>query len=911
MMNIETIVILLLEPMDSSQYLRAKQRNQQVYKSHWQPRDASEVTQRHNQMAQANNATIHHGPLPECCTGNTLRVPLPNPGRGFSTDYSASTVFQRKAGCAQCHDETFGKPGGVVVKDCCQGVTIEPAIYGAYITNATYLQHSSVDAQGNTWLVIWSSNTSLPITIYNRYGERVYTIQPKIPYDFGGIVYISADGVSTIWVNELAISNTVNLSRDQSSPIFDSQGNFITQLQVSGIAPTLPTYLKLYDKNGASYFTYSAAAGDFTFETFLLKISPSGVWSGSTDPNTWVGRLISSGVLNTGDSNFIYMVKLDHSDNIIINSVITNITGSTITIRSYDQSGTQFGTAIPIISGGSTIRHSVLVKFASNGGSIGSWNAYIYNTTAQLAYSIYANNLQLTSDNKIVFAFQYGGTGNEVRGSDNIMIGAALPFTTIGGATPYHTCIAVLGPDGTAANSFRVTILPVTGAKQVTPIAILVDSSNSIYCVGTAQQKSVTEVIRPYDSSDVAVSGVDFTGQSGNVFFVKFTSTGVPSWISSLRGDNTNFTQFGAADNTFEQRQYLNAYLDTQQNLVAQIVYIFGTATYYDTTQTLVRTLATPVSGYDSCLIKISPDGLTAYSARIGAVTGGTTTSDTLLYKLSFDSSNNINVLGWYLDNPCGFYTNSDDTTPLVQVPTAASGTTNQFLAVYTPTLSSVQVARIVPTVANRTTLPYALQQINTNYIVVGQYNGPISIFNFGNYTTTPNETRSFEGAWDVYIIQFSTSPSNFWAVTVAGAGTDYVSQPFNFLYFYQYSHVRIVNGMIYLEIVSTAMPNVYDRGNTLVSSMMNNQKASPAGFAYQLAIPLDGYSAPPVTPTEIIQTTSSSCYCADPGITRQPFPVDCSRIAPSYTGSTNQVPILSNQQYGHIPKQQYPYPSG
>jgi hypothetical protein len=106
-------------------------------------------------------------------------------------------------------------------------------------------------------------------------------------------------------------------------------------------------------------------------------------------------------------------------------------------------------------------------------------------------------------------------------------------------------------------------------------------------------------------------------------------------------------------------------------------------------------------------------------------------------------------------------------------------------------------------------------------------------------------------------------------------------------------------------------MPNIYDRSGTLVSSMLNNQTASPAPFVYQLMIPLDGYSAPPVTPTEIVKTTSSSCYCADPGITQQPFPVDCSRVAPSYTGSANQVPILSNEQYGHIPKQQYPYPSG
>ena len=909
-MNIETIVILLLEQMDSSQYLRSKLRNQQIYKSNWQPRDASEVTNRHNQMAQANNATTHHGPLPECCTGNVLRVPLPNPGRGFSSDYSASTVFQRKAGCAQCHDENFGQPGGVVVKDCCQGITIEPAIYGAYVTNVEFLSHSAVDSQGNTWIFVWSDNINLPIQVYNRYGVLVESLSPRLPYDFGAIIFISADGVSNIWVNQFTVSSASNLSRDNSTAIFDSQGNFICPLTIFG--SSVPTYFQIYDRNSQSYFTYSAAAGDFSYETLLLKISPTGVWSGSSDPNTWVGRLISSR-LGISDINFPYYVKLDNNDNIIINSVISNSSGSSITVRSYDKSGTAFGTAIPIVSGSNTVYHSILVKFASDGGSTGSWNAYIYNTTVGYGFSIYEDNLQITSNNKIVFAFQYTATGNELRGSDNTIIGAVLPFSSSIGLPVYHTCIAVFGEDGTAANSFRVTIQPTTGAKQVTPIAVLVDSANSIYCVGTAQQGNNTEVIRPYNASDVAVVGVDFTGNYGNVFFVKFTSTGVPSWISSLRGQNTPFTIFGVADNTYERNQYINAYLDNQQNLVAQIIYISGTATYYNTTQTLVRTLAVPVSGYESCLIKISPDGLTAYSARIGTVTGGSPAS-TYLFRLYFDSSNNINVLGFYQDNPCGFYSSTDDTTPLVQVQTGgAANTNNQFLAIYSPTFSSVQVARVCPTIANRQAIPFELVQRGTNYIVLGQYTGPAVVFNFGNYTTTPDKTLVFQGAIDTVLINFSSaSSSNLWTVTISSTANDYLGLLNNNFYFFKSSFLRVLSdGTILFPIGCSAMPNIYDRGGTLVSSILNNQTASPPSFAISLSIPANGYSVPPATPTETVQTRSVSCYCADPGITRQPFPVDCSRVAPSYTGSANQVPILSNQQFGHIPKQQYPYPSG
>jgi hypothetical protein len=56
-----------------------------------------------------------------------------------------------------------------------------------------------------------------------------------------------------------------------------------------------------------------------------------------------------------------------------------------------------------------------------------------------------------------------------------------------------------------------------------------------------------------------------------------------------------------------------------------------------------------------------------------------------------------------------------------------------------------------------------------------------------------------------------------------------------------------------------------------------------------------------------------TGCYCADPGIYQQPGQADCSIIEPAYTGSLNQVPIIKaqGQNHGHLPEQQYPYPSG
>ncbi len=915
--------------MDASRYLREKMRGQQVYKSNWQPRDASEVTLRNNAIAQANNSTTHRGPLPQCCSDNTIRVPLPNPGKGFSTSYSSQIVSQRIAGCVQCNDPVFGKPGGVITHECCDDVQpiqveVQPAIYGAYITNARFMAHSSVDAQGNTWIIIQQLDLSLPMNIYNRYGVLVQSVSANLPYVVGAIVYISADGVSNIWVQRIVSSGFVLLSRDQGSSIFDSQGNFIVQLNIQGSLST--TYLQIFDTQSVSYFQYSAAAGDFSPESFLLKISPTGVWNGSTDPNTWVGRILYNNLLvSTNNTNFIYILNIDNADNIILNAIVTNTTGSTQTVRTFDKTGTQFGTSIPIVSGTSDIRHSILVKFASNGGSTGSWNAYIYNTVAVSAYSIYSNNLRITSTNQIVFAFQYIGNGNEVRGSDNLIIGASLPYTPTIFTEAFYTCIAVFSPDGTAANSFRMIIRPVTGGKKVVPISICLDSSDSIFCFGVAQEYNLIETIQPLNALDSPSVGVQFVGNFGNVFFVKFTNTGVPIWTTSLKGQNgASNTIFGGLystasfmpggpDNAFLQNQYLNAYIDPQENVVAQIIYFNGTASYYNTSDTFVKSIASPSTVSDTCILKVSSDGSIAYLARIGQVAAGTPAS-TFIFRLYFDSSNNINVLGWYLDNPCGFYSNTDDTTPLVQVPTAVSGSVNQFLAVYTPTLSSVQVARVVPTTINTRAIPYAMQQVNTEYIVLGQNNGPISIFNFGNYTTIPNETRAFQGVWDVYLINFSTDSSKFWTIILGSSLIDLLGSIDNGLIFYQYSQLRISEtGQIRFPINAYSTVSIYDRTTASVTSILNNQTASPGPFTLAVTVPLDGYNIQPVAVTEAVQPQppSSSCYCADPGIYRQPFPVDCSIVQPSYTGALNQTPILANQQYGHLPKQQYPYPSG
>lgn len=111
--------------MDASKLIERRAQAANTYRSNWQPRDASEVTLRKVQMSQKNNASTHKGPVVECCSDNKPQIKRStSPTPGFSTDYSEQIVFQKKAGCAQCHDPNFGKAGGVQLLSCSEVATI-------------------------------------------------------------------------------------------------------------------------------------------------------------------------------------------------------------------------------------------------------------------------------------------------------------------------------------------------------------------------------------------------------------------------------------------------------------------------------------------------------------------------------------------------------------------------------------------------------------------------------------------------------------------------------------------------------------------------------------------------------------------------------------------------------------------
>jgi hypothetical protein len=127
--------------MNSSELLRRRQQAANVYKSYWQPRDASEVVYRNG--AKANNNTlpnsIQTSSNPPALSNYAPPPPLPGstkisngnnnqpryacdtfigPGNGFSPTYEYTTVLNRKVGQTVCGDVAWGASGGICNVTC-------------------------------------------------------------------------------------------------------------------------------------------------------------------------------------------------------------------------------------------------------------------------------------------------------------------------------------------------------------------------------------------------------------------------------------------------------------------------------------------------------------------------------------------------------------------------------------------------------------------------------------------------------------------------------------------------------------------------------------------------------------------------------------------------------------------------
>lgn len=112
------------QDMDASKLTQMRMEAANTYRSHWQPRDASEVTMRNMLKVAKDAMSTHRGPATACYGSSVVPTTQAYPSGGFSTDYTLDPLILRGAGCAVCNDTSYGQEGGVILKNCNEVSTI-------------------------------------------------------------------------------------------------------------------------------------------------------------------------------------------------------------------------------------------------------------------------------------------------------------------------------------------------------------------------------------------------------------------------------------------------------------------------------------------------------------------------------------------------------------------------------------------------------------------------------------------------------------------------------------------------------------------------------------------------------------------------------------------------------------------
>jgi hypothetical protein len=748
-------------------------------------------------------------------------------------------------------------------------------VYGSYATNLIALNNPITDAQGNQWSFAAGLTAGVPINLYNRFGTLVQTIPGGLVTSTTNIIiYVSADGYSNLWMARLQglTRSTASLVFAPTSPLslkslVDSQGNLIMIQTGNG-----STSVSLFDKTNTIVRTITLPFST-TNVMVVIKLSPTGVWSGSTsDPNTWMAFAAtssSSTLVSPRAVNYL----LDSNNNIIISGICTNTT-TTNTLTILDKTGSIVGTiTIPLLTG--TSNYVVFfIKYRSDGASTGvtgdnSWRAYV--DTKFSSFIPYLDNLKINKYNQIISAFSYKSSPTIIYGSDNLQIGEALPFTsTMGTASSFtDSCIVRFCSSGQAASSWRAVQFSSTLglSKLETPRSIHITSTDDI--IYTSFSEALSTNINYFACGSTNNSFLSTTLNLNNVCMMKYTNQGKLEWLTTLRGSNdtNNFTFFSINNlnynantgvvNSAPSVPFLFTTLDLQDNLVLYGTYfrrgfnfvnrlntIIGSTptspnNIGDTVQTFVAKLNT-VNGTEG---QIATQG---YALNTYGASGAGTIQPQLL---KIDNSNHIVIIGNHNSTTVSYFVNSNNTNGYIRpqgyVSTGFGGFTTNGLAItrYDPFLSTVSSMVFLNAYRGSNAAQFLEIDSQNNYIVTGRFQSTIRQFNWFTSTNTVSSMISAisTGRNGVFIAKATNTTSNSWLIHIGnnpGFLTDtalnIATVPGLIPSLVGYSAVNKSTNRIYVTgYTSTGITYLYNKNNSTVMELGNSAIAGGSTCMY------------------------------------------------------------------------------
>jgi uncharacterized delta-60 repeat protein len=404
----------------------------------------------------------------------------------------------------------------------------------------------TTDSSGN--IVVAGYYSSNPLTIFNADGTTFTTLANGGGND-GFVVKYNSEG-TPLWARRVGGTG----GESMSSVSTDSSGNIV----VTGYCSSNP--VTIYNANGSTFTTLTNLGDE---NGFVLKYNSAGT-------PQWARRLDGTPFFsNTINSSGNIVVTGYYSGTIVTPSVTLTSSGSIdICIVNYDSTGTlQWARKI----GGVGLDAPKSVTTDSSGnivvtGYFQSGTLTIFAPDGTTAFTTLTNSgsadgfvVKYNSEGTPLWARRMGGEGNDkcnsvtTDSSGNIVVAgyySSNPLTIFNADGTTFTTLANLG----AENAFIVKYNPagtpqwarrVGGTANDSMSSVSTDSSGNIVVTGYCSSNPVTI----YNAN-----GTTFTtlviGIGGDVFVVKYDSTGTPLWAKSFGGNGFDSAKSIKTDST-------------------------------------------------------------------------------------------------------------------------------------------------------------------------------------------------------------------------------------------------------------------------------------------------------------------------------------------------------------------------
>lgn len=363
--------------------------------------------------------------------------------------------------------------------------------------------------------------------------------------------------------------------------VTDKDGNIYFLGKYNGNAQRVIT---IYSADGTVFSTFPALPVFDTYAAFLVKYDTNGVVQ-------WVTR--ASRTTSSGGA-----VAVDSVGNVYI-SVVTQ--GSPFTV--FNANGTTFGSITPDGSGS-----GVIIKYNTSG--FAQW--ILKNGGSSFAGGA---GMSIDANDNIYVAYAIAGNNVRIRNADDTTF--KLFETSIGSADSFVSKYNTNGVCQWTARS--------GGSANDYSLRVTADSSGNVIVVGTTTSTALFTINSADDSTFGSFAA---SSSSGDMFVIKYSSTGYVSWFARTSGSGSNGVSVDSV------------IVAPTGDIYAAGSYSGSAFTLFNASGSSFSTLAS-ASSTDAFIVKYTPGGEIVWAIR----NNGTDYDRT--YDLALDKNGNLYAVGW------------------------------------------------------------------------------------------------------------------------------------------------------------------------------------------------------------------------------------------------------------------------